>query len=98
MTLQDLLEDVAAELDDVEEIELEGGIEWRRGGRPFAAAAGDTAEFLLQPPVAAAAIRTPDTRPSPRGAGWVAFAPGTLDEPAADRAEAWLTSAWRHAA
>ena len=47
MTLQDLLEDVAAELDDVEEIELEGGIEWRRGGRPFAAAAGDAAEFLL---------------------------------------------------
>ncbi len=98
MTLQELLEEVAADLEDVEEVEVEGGLEWRRGGVSFGAVAGNVAEFRLQPPVAAAAIRTPDTRPSPRGQGWVTFAPEALDGPAADRAEAWLTSAWRNAA
>lgn len=97
MTLQGLLESAAAELDEVEEIAAAGGIEWRRGGRPFATVAGDAAEFRLQPPVAAAAARTPDTRPSPRGPEWVVFTPASLDGPAVDRAEAWFASAWRYA-
>ena len=58
---------------------------------------GDRAEFRLDPAVAAAALRTPDTSPSPRGADWVAFSPAALDGHALDRAKAWLASAWRRA-
>jgi hypothetical protein len=42
-----------------------------------------------------AALRTPDTAPSPRGPDWVAFAPEVLDDPAIDRAEAWFLSGHR---
>jgi hypothetical protein len=55
------------------------------------------AEFRLDPPVAAAALRTPDTGPSRRGEGWVRFRPDVLDHHALDRAEAWFGSAWRRA-
>lgn len=96
MNLQDVLEEAAAELDEVEEVAVADGVEWRRGGQPFAAAAGNTAEFRLQSSVAAAAIRTPDTRQSPRGPDWVTFGPSDLDGLALDRAEAWLASAWRN--
>jgi hypothetical protein len=67
----------------------------RRRAALFAVIAAGTAELRLAPPVAAAAIRTPDTEPSARGSGWVTFRPDTLDGHANDRAEAWLTSAWR---
>ena len=73
------------------------GLEWRRGGRPFAALAGDAAEFRLDPLVASAALRTPDTSASKRGADWVASARADVDEHAVDRAQAWLASAWRRA-
>ena len=46
-------------------------------------------------PSPTAAIRTPDATPSPRGPGWVAFAPAELDDHAADRAVAWFASAHR---
>ncbi|MFL5641476.1 MAG: hypothetical protein ACJ77U_06650 [Chloroflexota bacterium] len=98
MTLQDLLTDAVGQLDDVETaLTGEGAISWSRGGRPFSvlAANGDSAEFGLDPPVAAAAARTPDVEPSPRGAGWVVFTPAELDDHAADRAVAWLASAHR---
>lgn len=98
MNLQDILEEAAAALDDVEEVGAAGGVEWRRDGKAFAAVAGQVAEFRLQGPVAAAAIRTPDTHPSPRGPEWVTFTPPELDGLALDRAEAWLASAWRNAA
>jgi hypothetical protein len=76
-----------------------GGLIWDRTGRPFATASPDrlTAEFRLDPAVAAAALRTPDTRPSRRGPDWISFSPETLDEHASDRAEAWFASAWRRA-
>ncbi len=45
------------------------------GGRVFAVLGPDLLEVALDPPVAAAALRTPDTRPSPRGTGWIAFTP-----------------------
>ena len=61
----------------------------------FAALSGDRAEFRLDPLVAGAALRTPGTSASPRGPGWVAFAPGILDDGAVDRAEAWFLSAHR---
>ena len=75
----------------------DGGVTWSRGGRPFAAVSGDgrAAEFALDPAVAAAATRTPDVGPSSRGAGWVRFAPATLDDHGRDRATAWFESAHR---
>lgn len=54
-------------------------------------------EARLRPAVAAAAaaLRTPDVEASPRGAGWIRFAPSELDDFARDRAIAWLESAVR---
>jgi len=98
MTLRELLEaaglgleDVNATTDDV------GAVTWSRRGRAFAtlSADGSVASFGLDPAVAAAAIRTPDTTDSPRGTGWVDFAPDVLDDHGADRAEAWFESAHR---
>ncbi len=68
------------------------------GQRVFAVLGPDFLEVALEPPVAAAALRTPDTRPSPRGSGWIAFAPRAADRFALDRAEAWLRLAHRRAA
>jgi hypothetical protein len=98
VTLRDLLVDAAGQLDDVETtLAGEGTISWSRGGRPFSVlgANGDSAEFGLDPAVAAAAERTPGVETSPRGAGWVVFTPDELDDHAADRAVAWLASAHR---
>jgi hypothetical protein len=96
-TLRDVLEDAADDLDDVEVVTFGEGLEWRRNGRPFAAVARGVAEFRLDPLVARAALRTPDTEPSTRGPEWVRFSPEALDDHALDRAEAWLASAWRRA-
>jgi hypothetical protein len=71
---------------------------WAAGPSVFATLAGDRAEFRLDPLVAAAALRTPDTGPSPRGVDWIVFAPPFLDDHAVDRAEAWFLSAHRRAA
>jgi hypothetical protein len=71
---------------------------WAAGPSVFATLAGDRAEFRLDPLVAAAALRTPDTAPSPRGGDWIAFQPSILDDHALDRAEAWFLSAHRRAA
>jgi hypothetical protein len=98
MSLRELLDTAADDLDGVDRVVTGEAVEWRRGDRPFAAATDDAAEFRLDPLVAAAALRTPDTMPSVRGADWVRFAPPVLDDPALDRAEAWLASAWRRAA
>ncbi len=66
-------------------------------GRVFAVLGPDFLEVALDPPVASAALRTPDTRPSPRGAGWIAFGPRQADRFALDRAEAWLRLGHRRA-
>ena len=95
MTIRDVLEEAAADLDGVDEVEVGEGIEWRAGERLFAVATDDTAEFALDPLVARAAVRTPDATPSARGADWVRFSPSVLDDAAIDRAEAWFMSAWR---
>jgi hypothetical protein len=98
MKLAELLEIEADELEGVDDVVLPDGTRtWSRTGRPFAtvSADGTVAEFALDPAVSAAAIRTPDTSPSARGAGWVAFAPLDLDDHAADRATAWFASAYR---
>jgi hypothetical protein len=101
MTLQDVLASVAGDLDDVRTASTpDGGIAWSRGSDVFAAlaAGGASAEFRLDPAIAAAAVRTPDAAPSPRGQGWVRFAPAALDGHAIDRATAWFISARRRTA
>lgn len=96
-------------LDERLELALEDfvGVARRRDGevvllavreRVFAVLGPDFLEVALDPPVASAALRTPDTRPSPRGAGWIAFAPARTDRFALDRAEAWLRLGYRRAA
>jgi len=74
--------------------------EWSVDGRTFATLdqAGTTVDLRLDPAVARAATRTPDTTPSKRGPEWVRFAPVLLDDPAIDRLEAWFAFAARHAA
>jgi hypothetical protein len=95
--LEDVLSAAAAELEEVDSRRTPSGREWSIGGILFAAVGPGVAEFRLARPVAAAALRTPDTAASGRGPDWVAFRPPTLDRHARDRAVAWLASAWRRA-
>jgi hypothetical protein len=89
-TVLDDLDDVTRTLDgDVERLAV--------GGRVFAVIGADLLEVGLDPAIARAALATPDTRPSPRGTGWVAFTPATTDRFALDRAEAWVRLAYRRA-
>jgi len=100
MTLAELLAEAAEPLPDVSAtVDPAGGILWDRTGRAFAAVSvdGAAADFRLDGAVAAAALRTPDTARSRRGAEWVTFRPEALDDHAMDRAEAWFGSAWRRA-
>jgi hypothetical protein len=96
-SIVDVVRTSAADLEAVEAVEDVAGStwEWRIGGRPFARASESTVEFRLDPEVARAALRTPDTERSSLGEGWVAFRPRVVDRHAVDRAEAWLRSAWR---
>jgi hypothetical protein len=88
---------VVDELDDVTRTR-EGEVERLAvGNRVFAVVGADLLEVALDPPIATAALKTPDTRPSPRGAGWIAFTPATTDRFALDRAEAWVRLAHRRA-
>ena len=70
---------------------------WSINGRAFAALGPLGIEIRLDPPIAAAATRTPDTGPSPRGPEWVRFNPREMDGHAADRLRAWLELAHRRA-
>ncbi|HVQ21656.1 MAG TPA: hypothetical protein VMT36_00140 [Candidatus Saccharimonadia bacterium] len=58
---------------------------------------GATVEFRLRADVAAAAARTAEACPSPRGPAWVAFSPTTFDRFTRDRIEAWFEFAARQA-
>ena len=95
LSLADILAAAAEELDGIVTDAAGGSTTWSAAGRAFATLTGDRAEFHLDPLVARAALRTPDTGPSTRGAEWVSFAPAILDDPAVDRAEAWFLSAHR---
>jgi len=99
--LPELLTAAAAALSEVTSSPTrDGEVTWATGGDVFAVLGSDgaSAEFALDRAVAAAAVRTPDTAPSPRGPGWVLFRPETLDSHGKDRASAWFASACRHAA
>jgi hypothetical protein len=98
LSLEDVLIAAAEDLDDVTRDTNAGTTTWARSARPFAHLSGAQAEFRLDPLVARAALRTPDTAPSTRGPDWVAFAPALLDDEGVDRAEAWFLSAHRRAA
>ena len=99
MTLPELLTEAGEALVDVSVTSDAQGLIWARTGRPFATSSADglTAGFRLDPAVAAAALRTPDTKSSRRGPDWITFSPEGLDDHALDRAEAWFGSAWRRA-
>jgi hypothetical protein len=99
LTMADVLGAAADEAGGVVAKAAEGATTFAAGAPPavFAALSGDRAEFRLDPLVARAALRTPDTSPSTRGPEWVAFAPAVLDDGAVDRAEAWFLSAHRRA-
>jgi hypothetical protein len=96
-TLRDLAVDTIEGLDDVSSAPGGDAAIYARAGRPFAAVTDHELEVRLEAFVATAALRTPDTIASTRGAGWVHFAPPMLDRFAADRAVAWIEHAWRHA-
>jgi hypothetical protein len=96
-TLLEALTAAAAALPGVDGRRTAGGTEWLVRGRPFAAVAGDVAEYGLDPVIARAALGTPDTVRSSRGPDWVAFRPPELDRFALDRAIAWFGSAHRRA-
>jgi hypothetical protein len=99
LTLAEAIDEAAGRLPGVERrATAGGGVEWFIAGRPFAAVQVGTVEFRLDPVVARAALGTPDTSVSGRGAEWVAFSPGELDRFAVDRAMAWLGAAHRRAA
>jgi hypothetical protein len=96
-TLDERVGSVLEELGDVTRTR-DGEVErLATGGRVFALVGADLLEVALDPAVARAALKTPDTRPSPRGAGWIAFTPATTDRFALDRAESWVRLAHRRA-
>jgi hypothetical protein len=99
ITLSAAVAAAAAELPGVIRREHAETIEYELNDRPIAIleVVADEVSFRLSPAVAAAAIRTPDTEPSPRGPEWVALRPAVVDDHALDRAVAWLESAWRNA-
>jgi len=99
LTLADVLAAAAEGLDGVTRRDGDSAMSWLAGEppAPFTTLEDGRASFRLDPLVARAALRTPDTQPSPRGAEWVTFAPDPLDDGAVDRAEAWFLSAYRRA-
>jgi hypothetical protein len=93
-------ERVEAVLEDLENVtrRRDGGVVLLSvDQRVFAVLGADFLEVALEPAIATAALRTADTRPSPRGAGWIAFTPRNADQFALDRAAAWVRLAHRRA-
>ena len=97
LTLLDVLTSAAEGLPEIAAEASDEVLRWSARSVLFATLDGGMAEFRLDPLVARAALRTPDTSPSTRGEEWLAFAPSVLDDGAVDRAEAWFLSAHRHA-
>jgi len=93
-----LLAELAAALPEARATSSGGRTEWSRRGVTFASLEADAVELRLDAAIAGAAVRTPDTSPSPRGAPWVRFAPPELDDHAVDRVGAWFGLAYRRAA
>jgi hypothetical protein len=99
MRLEESLGSLLAEAGDVTaQGERPGPFEYARGGVVFAAWPHSSAiELRLGDEIGEAAMRTPSTGPSARGADWITFAPPEWDQHATDRLEAWFRVAWRFA-
>ncbi len=95
--LGEVVETAIAELGEAAETRSGNAVEYRRGSTLFAALEPAAVELRLQPDIAEAVLRTPETAPSRRGSEWVRFAPTEIDQFVIDRLEAWLTAAWRTA-
>ena len=87
--------EIVVDLPRARSLSADGTISWSVGERPFAALGQSGIEIRLDIAIAAAATRTPDTAPSPRGKEWVRFNPRELDGHAVDRLRAWLELAYR---
>jgi hypothetical protein len=96
-TLATLAREVLGPLADAAVASAAGSTTWTRSGRTFAVLGPHGIEIRLDVAIAAAATRTPDTAPSPRGTDWVRFNPRALDGHAVDRLRAWLELAYRRA-
>jgi hypothetical protein len=86
---------LSIELDGVERRESGRTIEFVRGGIVFAVRDGLGQSFRLRPEIVQAALRTPRTSPSARGAEWIALDSDEADAFTVDRARAWFETAWR---
>lgn len=98
MTMAEAVAEAAGDVGAETATDERGVTEYRRDGLVFAAVGGETVEVHLHPEIAEAALNTPATSASDRGAGWVRLAPAAPTENDADRAKAWFLSAWRNAA
>ena len=93
-----LVAEIVVELPKARSQSVDGVVMWSVDDQPFAALGSSGVEVRLDPPIAAAARRTPDAGPSSRGEDWVRFNPRDLDGHAVDRLRAWLGLAYRRAA
>jgi hypothetical protein len=87
--------EVIVDLPESRSQSVDGVVTWSRNGAAFAVLGPNGIELHLDRPIAAAATRTPDTAPSPRGQDWVRFNPSEMDGHALDRLRAWLELAYR---
>jgi len=92
-----LIAEVAADHADARSETAGANTTWSRAGQAFAVLGADGIELRMEPAIAAAAARTPDAAPSPRGREWVRFNPRELDGHATDRLTAWFDLAYRRA-
>jgi hypothetical protein len=96
-SLEQALLEAAAELPGLVVRNARDRLEFLVGTHVVTTLDGAAAAYRLDPAVAAAALRTPDTRRSTSAVDWIVFEPRALDRYAADRAVAWLRSAVRRA-
>ena len=89
--------EVVVDLPESRSQAVDGVVTWTRAGVAFAALGPTGIEIRLEPAIAAAATRTPDTAPSSRGSDWIRFNPRDLDAHAFDRLRAWLELGYRRA-
>jgi hypothetical protein len=94
-SLDERVEAVVDELGSVARLRDGAAVRYAVGERVFATLDGERLEVALDRPVAAAALRTPDTAAGTAGPGWISFTPSAVDRYALDRAEAWVRLAHR---
>lgn len=96
-SLPALVAEILVELPAARGLSSAGSMTWSVGEQPFAILGSKGIDIRLDPAIAEAAARTPDTAPSALGAEWVRLDPDDLDGHAVDRLRAWLELAYRRA-